>query len=210
MFTGIIEETGTIISLKRGKSSVVLEIGADKVLEGSLPGDSISTNGVCLTVTETAAGRFKADAMPETVERTTLAQLKPGDKVNLERALTLTSRLGGHLVSGHVDGIGRVADLQREDNAVRITVAAPSSILRYVATKGSVAVDGASLTVVYADAEVFSVGIIPHTSGHTTLSSLRVGDTVNVEVDMLARYMEKLLKPDGDKPLMDFLESLEF
>lgn len=193
MFTGIVEEIGKIKAVRRGSRSITLEVEAGKVLEDTKVGDSIATNGVCLTVTGLTPGSFCADVMPETMRRTALGALKPGDRVNLERALCLNGRLGGHLVAGHVDGTGRITDMQRDDIAVWLTVAAGPELLRYVIVKGSVAVDGVSLTVVYVDEAVFRVSVIPHTQEQTTLTSKRVGDVVNLENDPIARYVEKLL-----------------
>lgn len=191
MFTGIVEEVGRIKAIRRGNGGAVLEIEAVKVLEGTRIGDSIATNGVCLTVTGMGAGSFDADVMPETLRRSNLGDLRPGDRVNLERALRLDSRLGGHLVAGHVDGTGVVSDRRQEDNAVWFTVAATPEILRYVIEKGSIAVDGVSLTVAYVDEAVFKVSVIPHTQEETTLLGKRVGAVVNLENDLIAKYVEK-------------------
>ena len=194
MFTGIIEEIGTVRSIRGGGSGVVLDIEASKVLEGTATGDSIAVNGVCLTVTP-GSGHFTADAMPETLRRTSLGSLRPGSKVNLERAMVCGGRFGGHLVSGHVDACGRVADLVRDGIALVMRVSVPSDVLRYVARKGSVTLDGVSLTVAsVSDADSsFTVSLIPHTMASTTLHLLKPGSPVNVEVDMLARYVERLL-----------------
>ncbi|MDR1756221.1 MAG: riboflavin synthase [Culturomica sp.] len=212
MFTGIIEEIGTVKRMTRGKRSVVLEIEAHKILEDTKIGDSISTNGVCLTVTELGADFFRADVMPETVSRSGLGEFRPGDRVNLERALTLKSRLGGHLVAGHVDGTGTITALERDDNAIGITIRTSPELLRYILEKGSIAVDGVSLTVVYADEAVFRVAVIPHTQTETTLTSRKPGDTVNIENDMIARYVEKLLGGNGKKNglSLDFLQENGF
>ncbi len=191
MFTGIIEEIGKIKTVVRGARSVVVEVEAAVVTEGTKVGDSIATNGVCLTVTALTGNGFRADVMPETMERSNLGLLRPGDRVNLERALCLNSRIGGHLVAGHVDGTGRIVGMDRDDTAIWITVGAPERILRYVIEKGSVAVDGVSLTVAYVDGEVFKVSVIPHTRKETTLTKKRTGDVVNLENDMIARYVEK-------------------
>ena len=195
MFTGIIEEIGTVRSIRGGGSGVVLDIEASKVLEGTATGDSIAVNGVCLTVTP-GSGHFTADAMPETLRRTSLGGLRPGSKVNLERAMACGGRFGGHLVSGHVDACGRVADLVRDGIALVMRVSVPSDVLRYVARKGAVTLDGVSLTVAsVSDADSsFTVSLIPHTMTSTTLHL----SPVNVEVDMLARYVERLLASSGD------------
>lgn len=192
MFTGIIEEIGKIKAIRHGSRSVVLEIEAKKVLEATRIGDSIATNGVCLTVTSLGNGFFSADVMPETMSRSALGNLKPGDRVNLERALCLNSRLGGHLVAGHIDGTGRITDKVQDEIAIWLTVAAAPEILRYVIEKGSIAIDGVSLTIAYVDDWVFKVSIIPHTQEETTLTAKRIGEVVNLENDMIAKYVEKL------------------
>lgn len=212
MFTGIIEEIGKIKAIRRGSRSVELEIEAAKVLEGTVVGDSIATNGVCLTVTKLGGNMFSADVMPETMHRSGFGALKPGDRVNLERALCLNSRLGGHLVAGHVDGVGTICDKKRDDNAIWLTVSASPDILRYIIEKGSVAIDGVSLTVAYVDKSVFKVSVIPHTQEETTLTSKNVGAVVNLENDMIAKYVEKLLgaqKNEGGLSL-EFLQANGF
>ena len=203
MFTGIIEEIGTVRSIRGGGSGVVLDIEASRVLEGTAAGDSIAVNGVCLTVTP-GSGHFTADAMPETLRRTSLGSLRPGSKVNLERAMACGGRFGGHLVSGHVDACGRVADLVRDGIALVMRVSVPSDVLRYVTRKGSVTLDGVSLTVAsVSDSDSdssFTVSLIPHTMVSTTLHLLKPGSPVNVEVDMLARYVERLLAAGDAAP----------
>ena len=201
MFTGIIEEIGTIKNIRRGGKCVVLEIGAEKVLQGLQVGDSIATNGICLTVTSFTGKTFCADVMPETVNRTNLGQLRVGGRVNLERALTLSSRLGGHIVSGHVDGTGEIVAKTRDENAVWLTVAASPEVLRYVVEKGSIAIDGISLTVAAVDDKSFKVSVIPHTREATTLTDKAVGELVNLENDVLAKYVEKLLRPRAESPV---------
>ena len=181
--------------IRRSSRSVVLEIGAKKVLEGTQIGDSIAVNGVCLTVVALGDQAFSADVMPETMDRSGLGCLKPGARVNLERALCLNGRLGGHLVAGHIDGTGQILGRTQDENAIWITVAAGAEILRYVIEKGSIAIDGVSLTVAYVDEKVFKVSVIPHTQEETTLTSKRVGETVNLENDMIAKYVEKLMIP---------------
>ena len=166
MFTGIIEEMGVLKGVKHGAKSSVLTIAASKVLEGTKLGDSICTNGVCLTVTKLGSGTFDADVMAESIRRTNLGDLRPGDKVNLERALRLCDRLGGHIVSGHVDGTGKVLSLEREDNAVWVTVEAAPGILRYIIEKGSITIDGISLTVAYVDDKVFPLFLIREKKPH--------------------------------------------
>lgn len=206
MFTGIIEEIGKIKAIRHGSRSVVLEIGATKVLEDTRVGDSIATNGVCLTVTSLGNGGFTADVMPETMSRSNLGNLKPGDPVNLERALCLNSRLGGHLVAGHIDGTGRISGKVQDENAIWLTISASSDILRYIVEKGSVTIDGVSLTIAFVDESVFKVSIIPHTQEETTLTSKRIGEVVNLENDMIVKYVEKLM--GGQMPAKGL--SLEF
>lgn len=195
MFTGIIEEIGALVSVKRGPDSAQLVIEAEKVLEGSQIGDSIAVNGVCLTAVRFEKRRFTADVMAETLAKTNLGLLHTGDKVNLERALRLGDRLGGHLVSGHIDGVGTITRQERHDIATLVTVRAPKEIMRYIIKKGSVAIDGTSLTVVDLEAENFRVSLIPHTAHATILGFKRVGDTVNLEADIIGKYVEKLVSP---------------
>lgn len=195
MFTGIIEEIGTIKAVKRGNRSVVLEVQAEKVLEDLKVGDSIATNGVCLTVTYFTRGVFHADVMPETMSRSNLGELRAGDPVNLERALTLNGRLGGHIVSGHIDGTGKIVNKEKDENAIWISISADAELLRYVVDKGSITIDGISLTVVAVTGNGFTVSIIPHTQDETTLVKKQVGNTVNLENDIIAKYVEKLLRP---------------
>ncbi len=198
MFTGIIEEVGTIGSIRRGGKSIALEVQANRVLDGTRVGDSIAVDGVCLTVTALHEHSFTADVMPETVKRTTLNHLKPGSKINLERALRLSDRLGGHLVSGHIDGIGRIVERRREENAEWFRIDAGQEVLRYVVGKGSVAIDGISLTVVKADSRSFTISIIPLTQEVTTILQKRSGEQVNIECDIIGKYVEKLVK--GERP----------
>ena len=195
MFTGIVEELGTIRSLQRGKHSVVLSIGAHTVLSDLKIGDSVAVNGVCLTVTAQDSGGFTADVMHETLNRSALALLRPGSRVNLERALAAGGRFGGHIVAGHVYGVGTVQRITRDDKAVWYTIAAGPEILRYVVEKGSIAIDGISLTVARVDGQSFAISAIPHTVSVTTLAHRRVGDPVNLETDVLGKYVEKLLQP---------------
>ncbi|MCT4607076.1 MAG: riboflavin synthase [Marinisporobacter sp.] len=193
MFTGLVEEIGIIESILKGSKSAKILIKATKVLEKVSLGDSIATNGVCLTVTSFTNDTFSVDVMAETMRKSNLNSLKPGDKVNLERALRLGDRLGGHLVSGHVDGIGTIKAFKKEDNAIWVSIKAPSSILKYIIQKGSIAIDGISLTVAYVDDEIFKVSIIPHTKDATTLLTKNIGTLVNLECDMIGKYVEKLL-----------------
>lgn len=201
MFTGLVEETGTLQSIRRGSRSCVLTIGCSTVLEGSAIGDSIAVNGVCLTVTDMGSSYFTADAMPETLDRSSLGELKPGSIVNLERAMPADGRFGGHIVSGHIDGTGTIRSIVKDDNAVWYTVAAEPGILRYIVEKGSVTIDGISLTVAYVDDREFKVSIIPHTQKVTALSEKKTGSIVNLECDIIGKYVEKLLQPyHGSSP----------
>lgn len=199
MFTGIIEETGTVSAITSQSAGTALCIAADKVLEGTVVGDSIAVNGVCLTVTSLGGRTFTADVMPETVRRTSLARLHPGAKVNLERAMQPSGRLGGHIVSGHVDGCGRVESIVSDGIANRVTISLDAPLLKYIAEKGSVTLDGVSLTVVAVDERSFAVSLIPQTRAVTTLGELRTGSPINVEVDVLARYTERLLAASAPK-----------
>lgn len=207
MFTGIVEEVGTVKALRRGGRYAKIIIGCSSVLgktnslSGYDPGsgrptaigDSISVNGVCLTVTAMDSGSFTADVMPETFERSGLSQLKPGEKVNLERAMAADGRFGGHIVSGHIDGTGKITALRRDGNAVWFTIEADAELLRYIVTKGSIAIDGISLTVARKDSGSFQVSIIPHTLAATALSGKKAGDQVNLETDIIGKYVEGLL-----------------
>ena len=226
MFTGIIEEMGTILEVAKGTHSAVLTIAAGKVLEDVHIGDSIAVNGVCLTVTsfdgETftadvtsfSANEFQADVMHETLNRSSLAQCKRKSPVNLERAMPANGRFGGHIVAGHVDGTGQITEKKRDDNAVWIRVEAPPEVLRYVVEKGSVTIDGISLTVAAVTAHDFSVSVIPHTAEVTTLGSKKEGDIVNLETDIIGKYVEKLLHPQEEKKeshiTREFLENCGF
>ncbi len=193
MFTGIVEEIGRILSIQHGSQSLRLAIQARKVLEGTRIGDSIAINGICLTVTAIGADWFTADVMPETLRRTNLGKLRSHSPVNLERALRLGDRLGGHLVSGHIDGIGQLDGKRREGNAILIRIKADASLLRYIITKGSITLDGVSLTVVNVDDSGFEVSLIPHTEGETILGQCQNGDLINLECDVIGKYVEKML-----------------
>ena len=195
MFTGLIEEMGTIQGIQRGSRSCVLTIGCKTVLEGSKIGDSIAVNGVCLTVTEIGSSYFTADAMPETLNRSSLGELSPGSSVNLERAMPADGRFGGHIVSGHIDGTGTITQIRADDNAVWYTVAAGGEILRYIVEKGSITIDGISLTVAAVSERDFQVSIIPHTQKVTSLREKKQGSIVNLECDIIGKYVEKLLQP---------------
>jgi riboflavin synthase len=255
LFTGIIEEIGKVKSIRRGAKSVMLEIEAQTVLQGTQVGDSIATNGVCLTVTSMSSSdapshavgahslsgnapslsgsapshavgvpyltgnasslvgsdiiaaktktktkaTFTVDVMPETLNRTSLAQLQPGSLVNLERALSLQTRLGGHIVSGHIDGTGVIVSRTIDDTALWLWVECKPSIMRYIIEKGSITIQGVSLTVARVTESSFAVSLIPHTQGATTLHNVKVGDVVNLENDVIAKYVEKLM-PNGSEP----------
>lgn len=209
MFTGLIEEIGEIQAVIKETKAAKIQIKAAAILDDVKIGDSISTNGVCLTVTEFTSGSFTVDVMAETMRRSNLHLLTPGNKVNLERALKADGRLGGHFVSGHIDGMGTITGYEKEENAVWVTVSAGEDLLRYIVLKGSVAIDGVSLTVAYADSQVFRVSVIPHTKELTTLIRKKTGDKVNIECDVIGKYVEKLLYPKTDQVKkeidMDFL-----
>ena len=194
MFTGLVEELGEMVNQQHSSNGAVLVIRGASVYHDLKQGDSVAVNGICLTVSKLgSAGVFHADVMPETLRRTNLHELQKGSRVNLERALRAGDRLGGHFVSGHIDGTGEILSKQREGNAMVYRVGAPPSVLRYLVEKGSVTVDGISLTVVTVDDKSFSVSLIPHTAALTTLGYKNAGDQVNLEADMLAKYVEKLL-----------------
>ena len=200
MFTGIIEEIGIIRNIVKGSRSIKLTITAKKVLENTNLGDSIAVNGVCLTVTALGKDGFTADVMPESMSKTNMGRLKPGDRVNLERALTLSSRLGGHIVSGHIDGVGDIINMEKDDNAVRVTLTSVPKVMKYIISEGSVALDGVSLTVAHLGDNDFTVSLIPHTAQVTTLLDKKVGDKLNIENDVVGKYVERLLSfSDKDK-----------
>lgn len=197
MFTGIIEETGVIRAVQRGAKSAVLTVEAKKILEDVHIGDSIATNGVCLTVTSVRGSCFTADVMNETLRRSSLGDLMPGNRVNLERAMAANGRFGGHIVSGHIDGTGTVVSVRRDDIAVWYTIRTTPQLMRYIVEKGSIAIDGISLTVAAVETDRFSVSIIPHTAQETTLGEKRPGATVNLENDVIGKYVEKLMQKDS-------------
>ncbi len=200
MFTGIVEEVGTLKAIRKGAHSAVLEIQAKVVLEDIHLGDSIAVNGVCLTATSFSPAGFTADVMHETLNRSSLAALRPGSRVNLERAMAANGRFGGHIVAGHVDGLGTVRRIEKDDNAIWFTIAAGPEILRYVVEKGSITIDGISLTVARVDADSFAISAIPHTVAVTVLADRKVGDPVNLETDIIGKYVEKLLRPAPEAP----------
>ncbi len=193
MFTGLVEELGRVRKISRGADSARITLEAQVVTQDLKLGDSVAVNGVCLTVVEFGSGFLTAQVMAETLARSNLGELQSGSRVNLERALALGDRLGGHLVSGHIDGIGRIAALEKKDIALLITLEAPPKILKYVVEKGSVAIDGISLTVAGHTSGGFQVSLIPHTAALTTLGYKKTGDTVNLEADLIGKYVERLL-----------------
>lgn len=196
MFTGIIEEIGKIEKIKKTAISAEITVGACRVLEDVNLGDSIAVNGVCLTVTEFTKSSFTADVMNETWERTALADLQRGNGVNLERALSVNGRLGGHIVSGHIDGTGIIKEIRKDGNSVWYKIKTSEKILRYIIEKGSIAIDGISLTVAKVTATDFSVSIIPHTREQTILKEKKVNDLVNLENDIIGKYVESLFQPE--------------
>ncbi len=210
MFTGIIEEIGIIKSISRQNHSSALTISARKVTDDLKVGDSINTNGVCLTVTSFSSEGFRVDVMPETYLQSNLSKLVSGEKVNLERALRLTDRIGGHIVSGHIDGVGKISRTWKDENAVWFTITADPAIMRFIIKKGSVALDGISLTVARVDERSMDVSIIPHTQYETTLLTKSPGSTLNVECDILGKYIEKLFLDRKDRISTDFLQKMGF
>ncbi|OGO06473.1 MAG: riboflavin synthase subunit alpha [Chloroflexi bacterium RBG_13_56_8b] len=206
MFTGIVEEVGKVISAGAGN----LSIAADGVLEGMEKGDSMAVNGVCLTVTSFDDKSFSADVMPETMDKTNLGLLRPGDGVNLERPLAANGRLGGHLVQGHIDDRGRVSSVSRRGEARLLSFDVPPKLMPYIVEKGFIAVDGVSLTVVSRDSRSFQVSVVGYTREHTTLGSRGVGEVVNLEVDIIAKYVEQLSKPHSGGITIDFLQEHGF
>lgn len=195
MFTGIIEELGTVERVTRGRVSAVIAIRAEHILSDLKIGDSVAVNGVCLTATGLTGHGFTADVMHETLDRSALAGLGPGSRVNLERAMAANGRFGGHIVAGHVDGVGTIAAIEQDDNAIWFTITAPAQVLRYVVEKGSIAIDGISLTVARVETDRFAVSVIPHTAAVTLLGQRRTGDRVNLESDIIGKYVERLLRP---------------
>lgn len=209
MFTGIVEELGNIRSVRRGQHSSVLSIAAKDILSDLKIGDSVAVNGVCLTATTVDSGGFTADVMHETLNRSSLGSLTVGSHVNLERAMAANGRFGGHIVSGHIDGTGTITALRKDDNAVWYTISASQELLRCIVEKGSIAIDGISLTVAEVGESWFSISAIPHTVAVTTLGEKRPGDTVNLENDVIGKYVEKLLRPQPQETAKSSL-TLEF
>lgn len=212
MFTGLIEEIGKIKHISKGSRSFQFTIEAEKVLNDLKLGDSVATNGACLTVVSKNKSDFTVDIMAETVKRTNFSALKTGDRVNLERAMRLNDRLGGHLVSGHIDGTGKITGIKKEDIAHIVSIESEKEIIAQMLNKASVAIDGISLTIIAVDENKFSVSIIPHTAGETTLLKKKIGDVVNLETDLIGKYVLNFLKQNKNenpaKPSrlnMDFL-----
>ena len=193
MFTGIVREVGRVVEVEGGDDGRTLDVEARQTAEGVAEGDSVSVSGVCLTAEEINAGTMRFHAVPETLVRTTLGSLGPGDAVNVEPALRAGEPLGGHLVQGHVDALGRVESVEREGEGLRVAIAAPPDVLRYCVEKGSITVDGVSLTVAALAGETFDVALVPYTLAATTLGEVAPGRSVNLEVDVLAKYVERLL-----------------
>jgi len=200
MFTGIAEEKGIVKEIRKGNAFFRITIGCKRVLEDTRIGDSIAVNGICLTVTDMAGDWFSADVMPETMRHTALNQLSISSLLNLERALRLSDRLGGHLVSGHIDGVGKLTSRVEEGNAIWLSIEAPQDILKYLVPKGSVALDGISLTVARVYEDSFTVSLIPHTSKVTTLGERCAGDNLNVECDLVGKYIYKLMNKSEADP----------
>ncbi|MGI6679420.1 MAG: riboflavin synthase [Dehalobacterium sp.] len=211
MFTGLVEELGRVIDLKKGSGSARISLAAQKILEGVHIGDSIAVNGVCLTAVEIGEDYFQADVMMETLRKSSLGDLKLGDRVNLERAVRLGDRLGGHLVSGHIDGVGSIGRQEKVDIALFMEILAPTNVLKYMIPKGSVAVDGISLTIVDVLEDRFTVSLIPHSAKMTTLGYKKTGAKVNLEGDMIGKYVERLmLYNEGDNRESKSIISLEY
>ena len=213
MFTGLIEEIGFIDKITSQNSGGQLVIHAKIIQEGAKLGDSIAVNGVCLTVTNLTKTTFTADVMPETLKRSNLGSLQKGTPVHLERAMAANGRFGGHMVSGHIDGTGIISAKKQEGNAIRLFIQADAVLLRQIIEKGSIAIDGVSLTVISVDQEQFSVGIIPHTGTQTTLLDKKTGDKVNLETDIIAKYIQRFLENNNEKqkPLtLEFLRENGF
>jgi riboflavin synthase len=211
LFTGLVEELGRVIDLKKGSGSARISLAAQKILEGVHIGDSIAVNGVCLTAVEIGEDYFQADVMMETLRKSSLGDLKLGDRVNLERAVRLGDRLGGHLVSGHIDGVGSIGRQEKVDIALFMEILAPTNVLKYMIPKGSVAVDGISLTIVDVLEDRFTVSLIPHSAKMTTLGYKKTGAKVNLEGDMIGKYVERLmLYNEGDNRESKSIISLEY
>ena len=213
MFTGIIEEIGKVKAIVRHANSIKLTIAVKKILDDMHVGDSICTNGVCLTVTTFDEGSYIADVMPETMNRTNFKELRINDLVNCERAMPANGRFGGHIVSGHIDGTGVISKMSRDDKAIRIKIETRPEILKYIVEKGSITIDGISLTVTEVSDWDFGVSIIEHTQNATTLTKKKVGDTVNLENDIVGKYIEKFVgsfSAKKDENLLNLLNDNNF
>ncbi|TZE82446.1 riboflavin synthase [Calorimonas adulescens] len=206
MFTGIVEEMGRVRHLNRTGGGISLAVECEKILQGMAVGDSIAVNGICLTATGVMGNHFTADVMPESILRSSLKNIRIGDHVNLERALPADGRFGGHIVAGHVDGTGTIASIRNEGNSRRICIRADNSILMYIVEKGSVALDGVSLTVSMVFEDTFEVSVIPHTLSSTTIGKKRVGDMVNIECDVIGKYIRKFLAGEKGNGLAEKLK----
>ncbi|PGS55846.1 riboflavin synthase [Bacillus sp. AFS041924] len=193
MFTGIVEEIGSVKNIVKKGKTLVLTIGASKILEDVHLGDSISVNGVCLTVTDFTKNEFSVDVMPETFQSSNLSTLASSQKVNLERAMAATGRFGGHIVSGHIDGTGKIVSVKSMENAVIYKINIPNRFAKYCIQKGSITIDGTSLTIFEVESDIVTISLIPHTRSYTILGSKKVGDVVNIEFDLLGKYVEKML-----------------
>lgn len=194
MFTGIVEEIGTVTGIQKGAKSAVLTIKAKKVFSDIQIGDSIAVNGVCLTVTSFGGNTYTADVMNETLQRSSLGNLKVGSSVNLERAMVADGRFGGHIVSGHIDGTGKITKVEKDDNAIWYTIAASKNLMHYIVEKGSIAIDGISLTVARRSDKDFAISMIPHTAKQTVLGSKKAGEVVNLENDIVGKYIEQFMQ----------------
>jgi riboflavin synthase len=201
MFTGIIEETGTVSEIVKSGNSMRITVRAKIVLENTKPGDSIAVNGICVTVTKLSDKSLSADISPETIERTSLQHVKTGESVNLERALSPVSRIGGHFVTGHIDGTGRIDSIITETGFLKFVISTAENLSKYIASKGSIALNGVSLTPYDCTKDTFSVMIIPHTLDSTNLNTLHTGDVINIECDILSKYVERLLLNQGSSPI---------
>lgn len=210
MFTGIIEEIGTVAKLAKGSASCKLEISCSHIMDDVKVGDSIAVNGVCLTATSVLPKGFTADVMHETLNRSSLGALKQGSHVNLERAMSANGRFGGHIVSGHIDGTGTIKKLQQDDNAVWYTIECGNNLLKYIIEKGSITIDGISLTVAALTSTTFSVSIIPHTLKETILAEKKPGDIVNLENDCIGKYVERLMSFDRKEEKKDSKITMSF
>lgn len=215
MFTGIIEETGMVLAVKRKQNSAVISVSCNKILNDTKIGDSIAVNGICLTVTDFGSYYFSADVMPETINRTSLKQINVGSPVNLERAMAANGRFGGHIVSGHIDGTGVISQITEDENAVIMEIQTEKALLEGMIVKGSVAIDGISLTIISVSSSAFAVSLIPHTRKETNLSVKKIGDTVNLETDVIGKYVSRYFETVKDKEkqsdiTMDFLAEKGF